>query len=37
MKHLLSLPFDLLMDSFEIPYLLVQLLLLWVGLVAFLF
>jgi hypothetical protein len=27
-KHLLSLPFDLLMDSFEIPYLLVQLLLL---------
>jgi hypothetical protein len=28
MKHLLSLPFDLLLDSFEIPYLLVQLLLL---------
>jgi hypothetical protein len=27
-KHLLPLPFDLLMDSFEIPYLLVQLLLL---------
>jgi hypothetical protein len=27
-KHLLSLSFDLLMDSFEIPYLLVQLLLL---------
>jgi hypothetical protein len=27
-KHLLSLPFDLLMDSFEIPYFLVQLLLL---------
>jgi hypothetical protein len=27
-KHLLSLPFDVLMYSFEIPYLLVQLLLL---------
>jgi hypothetical protein len=27
-KHLLSLPFDLLFDSFEIPYFLVQLILL---------
>jgi hypothetical protein len=36
-KHLLLLPLDLLMNGFEIPDLLVQLFLMSVGLVAFLF
>jgi hypothetical protein len=37
MKHLLLLPLDLVMDRFEVSDFLVQLLLLGVGLVAFLF